>query len=69
MTLEKGGTISKLCFMLMHVFRKISVEWRNLTTKILAYRAVFEPNFVENASLMLVSKEIMFEIILIELRT
>ena len=34
--LEKVGTVCKLCFMLMHVFSRISVEWRNLTMDILA---------------------------------
>ena len=29
--LETVGTVCKLCFMLMRVFGRISVEWRNLT--------------------------------------
>ena len=28
--LEKVEIVCKLCFMLMHVFGRISVEWRNL---------------------------------------
>ena len=41
--------------MLMHVFGRISVEWRNLTMTISVYRAVLAPNFVEKALLILVS--------------
>ena len=62
--LEKVQTVCKLCFMLMHSFSKISVEWRNLTFDILAYRAVLAPNFAEKASLILVVIEIMCRIIL-----
>ena len=51
------------------LFGRISVEWRNLTMKILAYGAALESNFVEIASLILVSIEIMFGIILIYLST
>ena len=57
--MEEVGTVCKLCFMLMHVFGRISVEWRNLTCDILAYRAVLAPNFAEKASLILVSIESM----------
>ena len=57
--LEKVGTVCKLCFIFMHVFGRISVEWRNLTIDILAYRALLAPNFVEKASLILTSVEIM----------
>ena len=46
---EKVGTACKLCFMLVHVFSRISVEWRNLTMNILAYRAVLAKKFVEKA--------------------
>ena len=46
--LEKVGTVCKLCFMLMLVFGRISVEWRNLTMDILAYRALLAPNFNPN---------------------
>ena len=56
--LEKVGTACKLCFMLMHVIGRISVEWRNLTMDILAYRALLEPNFIQKASLILMSIEI-----------
>ena len=63
--IEKVGHVYKLCFMLMHVFRRISVKWRNLTRDILAYRAVVAPNFIEKASQILVSKEIICVIILI----
>ena len=63
--LEKVGTVCKLCFMLMHVFGRISVDWRNSTMDILAYRALLAPNFVEKASLILVSIEIMCGTILI----
>ena len=35
--LEKVRTACKLCFMLMHVFVRISVKWRNLAFDILAY--------------------------------
>ena len=62
--LEKVGTVCKLCFMLMRVFGRISVEWHNLTMDILAYRALLSPNFVEKASLILISIEIMCGIIL-----
>ena len=55
----------KLGLMLMHDFGRISVEWRNLTMNILAYRAVLAPNFVEKVSLILVSVEIMCGISLI----
>ena len=51
--------------MLMHVFGRISAEWRNLTMDILAYRADLASNFVEKASRILVSIEIMCGIILI----
>ena len=51
--------------MLMHVFGRIRVEWRNLTMDILACRALMAPNFVEKASLILISIEIMCGIILI----
>ena len=63
--LEKVETVCKLCFMLMRVFGRTSVEWRNLTIDILAYRAFLAPNFVEKASLILISIEIMCRIILI----
>ena len=63
--LEKVGTVCKLCFMLMRVFDRISVEWRSLTMDILAYRALLVLNFVEKASLILISIEIMCGIILI----
>ena len=63
--LENVGTVCKACFMLMHVFGRIRVEWRNLTMDILAYRALLAPNFVEKASLILISIEIMCGIILI----
>ena len=66
--LETVGTVCKLCFMLMHVFGRISVEWRNLTMCILAYRALLAPNFVEKAFIILISIEIMCGIILIYLR-
>ena len=62
--LEKVGTVCKLYFMLMHVFGRIRVEWRNLTMDILAIRAVLAPNFVERGSLVLVSMKIMCGIIL-----
>ena len=52
-------------FMLMRVFGRIGVKWRNLTMNILAYQALFAPNFVEKASLILISIEIMCGIILI----
>ena len=52
----------------MLVFGRISVEWRNWTMNSLAYRAVLAPNFVESASLILVSIEIICEIILIFLK-
>ena len=55
--LEKVGTICKLCMILMDVFGRISVERRNLMRNILAYRA--PPIFVEKASIILVSIEIM----------
>ena len=45
--------------MLMYVFGRISVEWRNLTLDILADRAVLASNLAEKASLILVSIEIM----------
>ena len=45
--LEKVGTVCKLCCMLIHVFGRIIVEWRNLTMNILAYRAILAPSFVE----------------------
>ena len=61
--LEKVGTVCKLCFMLKRVFGRISVEWRSLTMDILAYRALLAPNFVEKASLILISIEIMCGII------
>ena len=57
--LEKVGTVCKLCFMLMHVCGKIIVKWRDLTMDILAYRRVMAPNFLEKASLILVSIEIL----------
>ena len=63
--LEKVGTVCKLCFMLMHVFGRISVEWRSLTIDILANRALLAPNFVEKASLILVSIDVMCGIILV----
>ena len=63
--LEKGGTVCKLCFMLMRVFGRISVEWRYLTMDILAYRALLAPNFVEKASVILISIEVMCGVILI----
>ena len=53
--LEKVGTAYKLRFMLMHVFGRISVEWRSLTMNILAYGAVLAPNFVDKTSLILIS--------------
>ena len=63
--LEKVRNVCKFCFMLMHVFGRISVEWCNLTMDILA---VLAPNFVEKASLILVSIEIMCGLILIQFR-
>ena len=63
--LQKVGTVCKLDFYVDACFRKISVEWRYLTLKILAYRAVLAPNFVEKASLILFSVEIMCGISLI----
>ena len=63
--LEKVETVCKLCFMLMRVFGRISVEWRNLTMDNLAFRALLAVNFVEKASLILISIEIMCGIILI----
>ena len=42
----------------MHVFGRISVERRNLTMDILAYQAVLAPKFVEKASLILVSTDV-----------
>ena len=64
--LEKVGTVCKLCFMLMHVFGRISVEWRNLAMDISAYRALLAPNFVEKAFLrILISIDIMRRTILI----
>ena len=51
--------------MLMHVFGRISVEWRNLMMDILACRAFLAPNVAERASLILISIEIMCGIILI----
>ena len=63
--LEKVGTVCKLCIMLMRVFGRISVEWRNLTMDILAYRALLSPNFIEKASFILINIEIMCGIILI----
>ena len=63
--LEKVGTVYKLCLMLMHVFGRISVEWRNLTMDILAYRALLSPYFIEKASLILICIEIMCGIIFI----
>ena len=51
----ESGTMCKLRFMLMHVFGRISVEWRNLTMNTLAYRAVLAPNIVEKTSLFLIS--------------
>ena len=63
--LEKVGTVCKLYFMLMHVFGRISVEWRNLTMGILAYQALWAPNFVEKGSLILVSIQLMCGIIFI----
>ena len=63
--LEKVGTVCNLYFMLMRVFGRISVEWRSLTMDILAYRALLAPNFVEKASLILISIEIICGIILI----
>ena len=62
---ELEKVVCKVCLMLMHVFGRISVEWRNLTIDILAYRALLAPNFVEEASLILISIEIMCGIILI----
>ena len=47
--------------MLMHVFGRISVEWRNLTMEILVYRAVLAPNFVEKGSLNLLSIKLCVE--------
>ena len=63
--LEKVGTVCKLCFMLVRIFGRISVEWSNLTMDILAYRALLAQNFIEKSSLILVSIEIMCGIILI----
>ena len=63
--LEKVGTVCNLCFILMHVFGRIIVDWRNLTMDILAYRAVLAPNFVEKGFLILVSIKIICGIILI----
>ena len=59
--MNKVGTVCKSCFMLMHVFGRISVVLHNLTMYILAYRAVLAPNSVEKASLILVSIDIMCE--------
>ena len=53
--LKKTRSVCKLCFMLMHVFGRISVGWRNLTFDILSYRAVLALNFAEKAPLILVS--------------
>ena len=64
-TLNGKNVNVMLEFILMHVFGRTSVEWRNLTMNILAYRAVLAPNFVEKASLILVSIEILCGIILI----
>ena len=49
----------------VRIFGRICVEWRSLTMDILAYRALLAPNFVEKASLILLSIEIMCGIILI----
>ena len=51
--------------MLMHVFVRIGVEWRNLTVDILAYRAILALNFVKKAPLILISIEIICGNILI----
>ena len=51
--------------MLMYIFGRISVEWRNLTFDILAYRAVLAPDFADKASLILVFIEVLCGIILI----
>ena len=63
--LEKIGTVCKLSFMLMHFIGRISVERRNSTMDILACRALLAPNFVEKASLILISIEIMCGMFLI----
>ena len=47
--IRESRTVCKLCFMLMHVFGRIGVEWRNLTMDILAYRALLALNFVEKS--------------------
>ena len=54
--LERVGTLCNLCFIMMLVFGRISVEWRNWTMTFLAYRAVLAPKFVEKASLILVNR-------------
>ena len=61
--MENARTVCKICFVLMHVFGRISVEWRSLTFDIFAYRAVLAPHFAEKASLILVFIEIMCGII------
>ena len=66
--LEKVGTVCKLCFMLKHVFGRISVEWRSLAMDIVAYRGLWAPNFFEKASLRLISIKIMCGIIFILLK-
>ena len=63
--LEKVETVCKLCFMLMRVFGRISVEWRNLTMDNLTFRALLAVNFVEKASLIIIRIVIMCGIILI----
>ena len=62
---KKVGIVNKLCSMLMHVFVRIGVEWRNLTVDILAYRAILALNFVKKAPLILISIEIICGNILI----
>ena len=52
-------------YFLYCVFGRHSVEWHNLMMDILAYRALLAPNFIEKASLILISIEIMCGIILI----
>ena len=54
--------------MLMQIFGRISVEWRNLTMNISVYRTNLAPNFVEKAFLILVSVGNICGISLIEYR-
>ena len=56
---EKVLIVCTLCFMLMHVFDRINVVCCNLTMNTLACRADLALNFVEKASLILVSKNFM----------